>query len=475
MSIKDTQLLKNYVDPYIVHIYDEDGYTASGVLYRMEKHVCVLTAAHVISDIEKHIAEKSTIKLQIPGCGEIICRTRKENNINLVKGQCFTAIADGYDPSNCHYDAGFIEIPEPDNMPVGLKPVPFLNHNKLEHSDEEFHVTGFPLKNAGKRDAIPLDNVHWKRILTSDVFTFTYTVPSLVISRDDWMSGYSGSGVFAEYQSRVYLIGLVSNAPGNPKDELIWEDNVSAEVIKQMLQQQGIIVPTEEITPKFSDAIDTLKDNNNEIYRCLLKIYKKIEASAFDASISQEKLMQLKDALGHSLQMKQGLDFCPSGEFPCQFSLNKRLLWAMVMYFILSNTSDQTIPEKWERVSISDVLEEDVYAQFLCSEMEFSQLIRKMFESIVIRPNEEQTVFFTDSSSKENFDTYSSKKVKNIMGNITDFYDPASEQFDILSGKAKQLKWAFISMQLVLSKLKTADDEEELIRKLISILKEEWS
>lgn len=453
----------------------------SGILYvgGSKESAFIFTAAHVIREIWKRKKSQEIQRLHFTmkdgkdKCKiiEFDCEIVSNNDGKEHHGDIY--IHEKYNDKSYTNDVAIICIPREDWMNSLL---PF--RIKESENMEKQKGYGFPKSSDGESEKEDQSELAGKLGIKGEVinkdnkkYCFEYKKDVKVedANRDNIMSGFSGSGLFAEKNGSYILCGIASSPCGEESSgNVMWVSE--ATLLFEVMKQQKI---SPQLPQSFNDYKNSIIDRE------------------FDIGFEYEK--DLFHNIADELINEKGLvpsivfenDFkeirCDRGRLDCDKYWEGQLKKAV----ILSESRNIKVDNmKNPKITMPNPYENDiVQIKFLCTDEKFEKvitdLIKKDFFSNGIITD--KTIFLWNGSEIEN---YSRRRMRRVIPQIADLerkeyspkilYKKFSEllpksekysKFDIIKGSLANCNLAIIATEEMMKSLKSSDGEPEKMKR----------
>lgn len=191
---------------------DDQELQGSGILYRRElkKPALILTAAHVLKNIEKKFGRNAVCYFDCADC------TGEDRQIECVFEEGKSVFFHSqYSVETNDYDVAMIVVPWQEWMEetivILIKPA----------EEEKQKGWGFPVgmdkecRKGNKRAGMEKLKGRMDSSIESFRYKLSHKLPNPTKKRESTMKGYSGTGLFEESDTEIRLVGIVSKAAGD--------------------------------------------------------------------------------------------------------------------------------------------------------------------------------------------------------------------------------------------------------------------
>ena len=474
----------------------QENLKGSGVilLRHLGESPLLLTAAHVVSPLFQNTDTATLCLGCMDGDGQVqtieisVYLVREQRQGNGREGETYIHpeyLAGGETKKEYSYDAAIVVLPWKEWMGTLDG---FVLKNEI--IGETLNGWGFPGSTDSEIKAASADLLAGKkdihgtvsnRVSKANRFSFTYDAGSWErnVTRDSFMTGFSGSGLFEVQQDSIVLKGLISCGYGDKSaGTMLWAS--SSSLFIEMMEHFNLEIRCPRSFQCYKEKIvqgifDTRKDA-----RILFTDWA-------EELIKDHQLQPEKFESDTQIELP-----CISNRKICDDFWIGQLKKLVLLYGIQGIPADKLVqpllqmPEPYEKDTVELV--------FLCTEENAQSVIGELIEKDYFKENgriKNGTIFVLNSKSVNQRVLIPRYECRRVICNIAAGYDssrtlrektynllPDSEKdggFDIIKGEVSQCNLAAIGIDEIMSLLdKGRIKRENLKREMEDKLKEVW-
>lgn len=467
---------------------DKQELHGTGVLYktRAGKQVLILTAAHVIKNIENKFGTNARCYFD--------CATGNGHDKQI---KC--VLEDGksvfYHPKYCietsEYDVAMVVVPWQDWM-ESLITIP------IEPAEEEKQQGwGFPesmdieCKKESKRAGLKKLEGEMDSSIEEFRYKLSHELPNLSKKREQMMRGFSGTGLFEELSNtKIHLVGIVSKAAGDETSGgSLWAMNATAirEMIKHYNMDIEIPASMEEFRELAADEIGReRKEETGFFLDCANHLIRK-------ENLTPEYV--LKNDLGADINLK-----CKQVKIACKEYWKGQILWKAMVNGVLEKSGFEIVHPNFSLPCGNNINDsQDVEVVMICADEKQEKVICSLLEKNYFARNSEhgnlrdKMIFLLNGINAIMCDsTVTRRQCRHIMQDITNQYqamdrealvnmasnmleDPYEDRFDIVSGQIRQCNLAILGIGKIRQIWKEGrGNKEKMKAKWEGLVEEVW-